>query len=107
MTATPRARVTHDDVVDRYGYDRAELREAAEKLVDQVRGERLKELRRGLGLTQVEVAKRLGVSQNRVSQMERGDLGQLRIDTLRRYAEALGVDLRIDLLAGDRIASLA
>lgn len=107
MTATRVTPVTQDDIVGRYGYDREQLREAAEKLVDQVRGKRLKELRRSLGLTQVEVAKRLGVSQNRVSQMERGDLGQLRIDTLRRYAEALGVDLRIDLLTGDRIASLA
>ncbi|MGB4777357.1 helix-turn-helix domain-containing protein [Microbacterium sp.] len=107
MTATKANPVTQDDIIERYGYDREQLREAAEKLVDQVRGERLKELRRSLGLTQVEVAKRLGVSQNRVSLMERGDLGQLRIDTLRRYAEAFGVDLRIDLLAGDRIASLA
>lgn len=32
----------------------------------------------------------MGVSQNRVSRMERGDLATMSLDTIRRYVEALG-----------------
>ena len=31
----------------------------------------------------------MGVSQNRISRMENGDLGSMSLDTLRRYVEAL------------------
>ena len=31
----------------------------------------------------------MGVSQNRISRMENGDLGSMSLDTLRRYMEAL------------------
>ena len=41
-------------------------------------------------MTQVELAKTMGVSQNRISRMENGDLGSMSLDTLRRYVEALG-----------------
>ena len=41
-------------------------------------------------MTQVQVAKAIGVSQNRVSHMESGDMGATGIDSLRRYIVVLG-----------------
>jgi transcriptional regulator with XRE-family HTH domain len=52
-------------------------------------------------LTQVELAERLGVSQNRVSRLERGDIERVRIDTLARYVESLGGSLHIEMRVGD------
>jgi len=58
-------------------------------------GFRLGELRERVGMTQTELASRMGVSQPRVSQLEKGELGQLEVDTVNRYVEALGGHLRI------------
>lgn len=67
----------------------------------------LRELREALNLTQVELAARLDVSQNRVSRLEHGDLERTQIDTLRRYVEALGATLRIEVQLGDERIRLA
>jgi predicted transcriptional regulator len=58
-------------------------------------------VREAQGVTQVEVAKRIGVSQNRVSRIEHGDLDHTRLDTLRRCVEALGGKLRVEAAFGD------
>ena len=50
----------------------------------------LRQARKASDMTQVELAKTMGVSQNRISRMENGDLGSMSLDTLRRYVEALG-----------------
>lgn len=51
-------------------------------------GYRLAELRKARGLTQQQVADRMGVTKGRVSQIEQGQIsGQ---DVLARYAKALG-----------------
>lgn len=50
----------------------------------------LRQARKASNMTQVELAKTMGVSQNRISRMENGDLGSMSLDTLRRYVEALG-----------------
>ncbi|EWM14313.1 helix-turn-helix domain-containing protein [Kutzneria sp. 744] len=60
-----------------------------------VLGFRLGQLREQARVTQTELARRMGVSQPRVSQLEQGDLNQLTVDTVRRYAEALGGQLKI------------
>ena len=54
----------------------------------------LSELRRKLDLTQVIVAERLDVTQENVSQIERGE-ADVRLSTLSRYVEALGGRLEI------------
>lgn len=56
-------------------------------------GERLFELRRARGVTQVDLAERLGVSQGNVSELERRD--DLFISTLRGYVGALGGRLEV------------
>lgn len=46
-----------------------------------------------LGLTQTEVAARMGTSQSAVARLESGE-GDVRLSTLQRYADALGQELR-------------
>ena len=55
----------------------------------------LKEARRVSNMTQVQVARAIGVSQNRVSRMENGDMNAMSIDSLRRYVSALGGNLTL------------
>jgi predicted transcriptional regulator len=54
-------------------------------------------LRHRLGLSQVEVAARMGTSQSAVARFEAGDL-DVRLSTVERYTKALGATLewRID-----------
>lgn len=54
----------------------------------------LGELRRKLDLTQAVVADRLDVTQENVSQIERGE-ADVRLSTLSRYVEALGGQLEV------------
>lgn len=58
-------------------------------------GYRLAQLRTQAGVSQAELAARMGISQPRVSQLEQGDLGQMELDTIRRYVAALGGHLRL------------
>jgi DNA-binding XRE family transcriptional regulator len=59
-----------------------------QELLAEVLGHRLAEVRRSRGLTQQQVAERMGVTKGRVSQIERGKVsGQ---DVVARYAAALG-----------------
>ncbi len=62
----------------------------------------LREARKASHMTQVELAKTMGVSQNRISRMENGDIGTMSLDTVRRYIEAVGgkVSLVADLPTG-------
>lgn len=58
------------------------------EMLAEVTGHRLAEIRRTRGLTQQQVANRMGVTKGRVSQIERGKVsGQ---DVMARYATALG-----------------
>lgn len=75
-----------------------EKRGIAAEQMDEARAEtqavidsyNLRQARKASDMTQVELAKTMGVSQNRISRMENGDLGSMSLDTLRRYVEALG-----------------
>ena len=57
-------------------------------------GQRLRELRTLAGLTQIELAARLGIGQAVLSRLEKRS--DLQVSTLRDYVEALGATLRID-----------
>lgn len=71
------------------------------QLLQELHAYRLRELREAMNLTQTELAGILKVAQNRVSNMERGDIEHIKVDTLRRYIEALGARLRIAVDVGD------
>lgn len=60
----------------------------------RVVGQSLKALRQAAGLTQFEMAQRLGIGQVAVSKIEQR--GDVQISSLQRYVEALGASLRID-----------
>jgi predicted transcriptional regulator len=75
-----------------------------QRMLDEVHAYQLRELREAAAVTQVELAERLQVSQNRVSRIERGDLERVQVDTLRRYVAALGGTLHVDAeVNGERI----
>lgn len=68
--------------------------------MDNIRtGALIRRLRRELGLTQLQLADRLGVSDKAVSKWERG-LGSPEVSTLPRLSQVLGVDLA-RMLQGD------
>jgi predicted transcriptional regulator len=52
--------------------------------------------RRDLGLSQTEVAARMGTSQSAVARLESGD-ADVRLSTLERYAAALGFSLEVSM----------
>jgi transcriptional regulator with XRE-family HTH domain len=65
----------------------------------------LGELRRKLDLTQAVVADRLDVTQENVSQIERGE-ADVRLSTLSRYVEALGGQLEVRATFPDETVAL-
>jgi DNA-binding XRE family transcriptional regulator len=67
----------------------------------EVRAYRLAEVRRGQGVTQSELAQRMGVKQPRVSAIERGRLSATELGTLESYVNALGGKLRVVADLGD------
>ena len=57
----------------------------------------LVEARQAAGLTQVELAKRLGVSQAQVARIEKRGYDAYTLTTLRRYVEALGSGFELEV----------
>ncbi|MHA7288776.1 helix-turn-helix domain-containing protein [Arthrobacter sp. MDT3-24] len=87
--------------------DRAAVDAHKKRMVDEVRAYRLRELREASELTQVELAGRLHVSQNRVSRIEHGDIDRAQVDTLRKHVEELGGRLRVEVELGDERIQIA
>lgn len=73
-----------------------QMDEARERTQAAIDSYNLREARKACAMTQVQLAKAMGVSQNRVSRMENGDVGVMSVDVIRRYVEALGGHLRIE-----------
>ena len=61
----------------------------------------MRALRKAAGLTQTQLAAVLGVSQNRISRLERGEASSVQMATLERYVSALGGELRVSMRVGD------
>lgn len=73
--------------------------------VDEHKPAMLAELRRELDLTQAAIAERLDVTQENVSQIERGE-ADIRLSTLQRYVEALGGGLEVRAAFPERTVEL-
>lgn len=82
--------------------DKAEIAAGMEQLRAEQRAWRLADMRRRLGVTQVEVAQRMGVTQGRVSAIEHAKPGATELRTLAAYVEALGGRLKIIADFGDQ-----
>ena len=75
------------------------LREQVEEELAQILIEhKVARLRKRRGLTQAALARRSGVSQPMIAQIESGKLGNLTLKTLARTARALGASLKVDLV---------
>ncbi len=81
--------------------------EFKEQLLAEVRAYKLRELREMLALTQTDVAEALAISQKRVSEIERGQVDYTKVDTLRRYVDALGGTLQVSVQVGDDTITIA
>lgn len=68
---------------------------------------KLRELREMLALTQTDLAESLEISQKRVSEIERGRVDFTKVDTLRRYVDALGGTRRVSVQVGDETYHVA
>ncbi len=71
------------------------FREMALRRMSQDRGRLMRELaarRQGAGLSQTEIAARMGTSQSAVARLESGE-ADVRASTLERYAAALGTEI--------------
>jgi DNA-binding XRE family transcriptional regulator len=75
------------------------------RMLDEARGWRLGDMRRRRGLTQEQVAERMGVSTARVSQIESGDVSTQEV--LTRYIAALGGTLKLIADFGDEQLKVA
>jgi DNA-binding XRE family transcriptional regulator len=73
---------------------------ARERREAYVRGHQLAEMRKAAGLTQAELAEKLGVSQARISKIEHGEVSG--IELVRAYVAALGGTIDEIVTLGDR-----
>ena len=96
-----------EDLLRERPVDRGAVDAHKKRLLNEVRAYRLRELREASNVTQVELASILQVSQNRVSRIEHGQIEHSQVDTLRRYVEALGCTLHIEVEYGDERIQIA
>lgn len=73
-------------------------REVEEELAQILIEHKIAFLRKRRGLTQAALARRSGVSQPMIAQIESGKLSNLTMKTLARTARALGANLKLDLI---------
>lgn len=73
----------------------AELAQARQRELRAQRAFRLAQVRKAQARTQAEIAREMGVSQTRVSSIERGEMSRTELGTLQAYIAAMGGTLRI------------
>ena len=81
-----------------------EMLEEGRLLVEaKIKGYELQQARKACGMTQKEVAAKMGVSQKRISDLENGSIDVMQVETLRRYitAKLPGVSLELQGLGTD------
>src|ERR1700684_1434436 len=81
--------------VDELGLRREVEDEIAQILIEH----KIADLRKQRGLTQAALARRSGVTQPMIAQIESGKLNNLTLKTLARTARALGASVKIDLIS--------
>ena len=87
--------------IDPGHHDPVRLEALARWQLDRVRAHRLAEVRKALGMSQVDMAEAMHVSQARVSKIERGDLATAQVGMLRAYVRALGGEVELVACFGD------
>jgi DNA-binding XRE family transcriptional regulator len=82
--------------------DEGRVAEHRARMDAEVRAYRLREVREEQGLTQVELAERMHVTQPTVSQLEGGEIERAGLSTIKAYVEALGGTVEVVADFGDR-----
>ena len=77
------------DLEAKFPVDPEKVEAAKASMMSRVRAHRLRELREAAGLTQEQLAQRIGVGQRQVSKIESGDLDNAKIGTVRKYLAAV------------------
>jgi len=98
---------TWDDFVESREINREKVNALAEQMLAECRAYRLREVRDAYLMTQEQVAAEMNVSQRRVSEIEKGQINNTRIDTLKRYVEALGGQFEATARFGDTTYQIA
>jgi DNA-binding XRE family transcriptional regulator len=98
MTSFSKWQDVRGEIVAGLGGEEA-VTEARRRNQAYIDGHRLAERRKALGLTQLAVAERMGVTKSRVSQIERGEVST--IEAVARYVEAIGGQIQISAVFGD------
>jgi DNA-directed RNA polymerase specialized sigma subunit len=81
-----------DDLIDELAQTDPEIRERVDAALErQTLARNLAEQRRCAGLTQTEIAERMGTSQGQVARFESG--ADTRMSTVARYAAAVGLQI--------------
>lgn len=78
-----------------------QMEAARARVQEYVQAYELKEARAAAKMTQAQLAKRMGVSQKRISVLESGDIAHIEVGTLRRYLESVGGNLQISATMPD------
>ena len=87
--------------------DRERVEAHKERMLTEVRAYRLRELREQAGLTQAQLAERIGVGQRQVSKIEHGHLDNAKVGTIRNYLQAVGGSLALEYVVGDQRVQVA
>ena len=98
--------VTMADIRARRGLTEEDLAPYIREARLYMDGYALSEVRRAQKVTQRELAKRIGVSQNRISKIEKGQFDKTQIGTVQKYIEALGGKITLDATFGDTVVPL-
>lgn len=96
-----------NDFLAEHPVNRDRVEAHKEQMLAEVRAYRLRELRENAGLTQQQLATRIGVSQRQVSKIEHGDLDSARVGTIRGYLTAVGGGLALEYVTGDARVQVA
>ncbi len=87
--------VSLSEQLKRRPVDRVVVDEFKAEMIREVDAYRLAELRKSLNVSQKALADLAHISQNRVSQIERGDIEHTQLDTIQKYVEALGGTIEV------------
>lgn len=98
---------TLEDVLSQRPIDPAVLDNEVSAVEAQVSGYLLRQLRKSQGLSQEQLAERMGVSQRRVSAIERGKVDRSEVATIRSYVTALGGELELVARIGETTTQIA
>jgi DNA-binding XRE family transcriptional regulator len=100
-TAADRTSYSWDEVRAELDLEEDEVARHRTQLEADVRAYKLAEVRKRLRVTQQDLAHTLGISQSRVSQIERQSIDDTVLSTIAAYVEALGGKVRVVADFGD------